>query len=88
MRDTFGNGGTSAHQPSESSDSSWPYSRTTFGAVVVNINKRSVSADASAFIPNYLLGVDLFDSKRTVEESKVKSQRDSNDKLLVNRLKV
>ena len=41
--------------------------RTTFGAVVVNVNKRSVSADARTFTPNYLLGVDLFNSKRTVE---------------------
>ena len=41
--------------------------RTTFGAVIVNVNKRSVSAHARAFIPNYLLGVDLFDSKRTVD---------------------
>ena len=41
--------------------------RTTFGAVIVNVNKRSVSADTRAFIPNYLLGVDLFNSKRKVE---------------------
>ena len=41
--------------------------RTTFTAVIVNVNKRSVSADARVFILNYLLGVDLFDSKRTVE---------------------
>ena len=41
--------------------------RTTFGAVIVNVNKRSVSADARTFTPNYLLGVDLFNSKRTVE---------------------
>ena len=41
--------------------------RTTFVAVIVNVNKRSVSADARAFTPNYLLGVDLFNSKRTVE---------------------
>ena len=41
--------------------------RTTFGAVIVNVNKHSVSADARAFNPNYLLGVDLFNSKRTVE---------------------
>ena len=53
--------------------------RKTFGAVVVDVNKRSVSADALAFIPNYLLGVDLFNSK---------SQRNSNDDLLVNSLKV
>ena len=33
--------------------------RTTFGAVTVRVNKRSVSADAHAFTPNYLLGVDL-----------------------------
>ena len=41
--------------------------RTTFGAVIMNVNKRSVSADARTFTPNYLLGVDLFISKRTVE---------------------
>ena len=41
--------------------------RTTFGAVVVDINKRPVSADARAFISNNLLVVDLFNSKRTVE---------------------
>ena len=44
--------------------------RTTFGAVIVNVNKRSVSAaDARTFTPNYLdlLGVDLFNSKRTGE---------------------
>ena len=29
--------------------------RTAFGAVVVNVNKRSVSADARAFTPNYLI---------------------------------
>ena len=40
---------------------------TTFGAVIVNVNKRSVSADACTFTPNYLQGVDLFNSKRTVE---------------------
>ena len=32
--------------------------RTTFGAVIVNVNKRSVSADVRAFTSNYLLGVD------------------------------
>ena len=44
--------------------------RTTFGAVIVIVNKRYVSADARAFIPNYLLGVyiDLFNSKRTFED--------------------
>ena len=41
--------------------------RTTFGVVAVNVNKRSVSADARAFTPNYLLGADLFNSKRTFE---------------------
>ena len=51
----------------------------------IYINKRSVSAEASAFTPNYRLGVDLFNSKSTVE---VKSQRDSNDNLLFNSLKV
>ena len=40
---------------------------TTFGTVIVKVNKRSVSADAHAFVSNNLLGVDLFDSKRTVE---------------------
>ena len=42
--------------------------RTTFGAVIVNVNKSSVSTDARAFTPTYLLGVDLFNSKRTVED--------------------
>ena len=51
----------------------------------VNVNKRSVSTDAGAFAPNYLLGVYLFNSKRT---SKVKSQRDSIDNLLFKSLKV
>ena len=55
--------------------------RTNFRAVIVNVNKRS----ASAFIPNYLLGVDLFNSK---SQSKVKSQRGSNDNLFVNSIKV
>ena len=41
--------------------------RTTFGALIVNVNKRSISADAGAFIPNYQLSVDLFNSKRTDE---------------------
>ena len=41
--------------------------RTTCEAVIVNVNKRPVSADALAFIPNYILGVDLFNSKRAVE---------------------
>ena len=41
--------------------------RPTFGVVVVNVNKRSVSADARAFTPNYLLGVDLFNSECIVE---------------------
>ena len=36
------------------------HSRTTLGAVTVNVNKHSVSADARSFIPNYLLGVNLF----------------------------
>ena len=39
---------------------------TTFGAVVMNVNKRSVSADARAYTPNYLLGISV-NSKRTVE---------------------
>ena len=34
--------------------------RTTFGALVVNVNKLS-------FMPNYLIGVDLFNSKRRAE---------------------
>ena len=63
------------------------YLRTTFGAVVVNVNKRSVSADARAFTPNYLLGVDLFYFILNTQ-SKVKSQIDSNNNLLVNSLKV
>ena len=41
--------------------------RTTFGTVVVNVNKGCVSANARAFTPNYLLGVNLFNSKRTVK---------------------
>ena len=49
------------------SESSDRHPRTTFAAVIVNVNKRSVSADARTFTPNYLLGVDLFISKRTVE---------------------
>ena len=67
MRGTSGNGGTSAHHRLYT-----PYSvvrtnqgnqvirhpRTTFGAVIVNVNKRSVSADVRAFTSNYLLGVD------------------------------
>ena len=52
---------------------------TTFRALVVNINKHSLSADARAFMPNYLLSVNLFNSKRTVE---------AKDDLLVNSLKV
>ena len=50
----------------------------------MNVNKRSVSADARTFTPNYLLGVDLFISKRTVEGS----HRNSNDNLRVNSIKV
>ena len=64
MRNTFGNGGNSAHQLS---DQVIRHPRTTFGAVIVNVNKRLVSAEVRAFTPNYLLGVDLFNSKRTVE---------------------
>ena len=62
IRGTQKNGGTNAHQPSES----FVIHRTTFGAVVVNVNKCSVSADARAFTPNYMycLGVNLFYSKR------------------------
>ena len=43
--------------------------RTTFRVVDMNVNKRSVSLDARASTPNYLLdlGVGLFNSKRTVE---------------------
>ena len=52
--------------------------RTTFGAVIVNVNKLSVSA-------NYPLGVDLFNSNA---QSKEKSERDSNGNLLLNSLKV
>ena len=64
MRSTFGNGGNRAHQPS---DQVIRHPRTTFGAVIVNVNKRLVSTEVRAFTPNYLLGVDLFNSKRTVE---------------------
>ena len=53
--------------------------------LVVNVNKRSISADARAFFPNDLLGVDLLILNAP---SKVKSQRDSNDNLLVKTLKV
>ena len=41
--------------------------RTTSGAVIVNVNKRYVSADARTFTSNYLLDVDLFNSKRNVD---------------------
>ena len=41
--------------------------RTTCGVVIVNVNKRSVSSDASAFTLDYLLGVDLVNSERTIE---------------------
>ena len=37
------------------------------GCDYVNVKKRTVSADALSFIPNYLLRVDLFNSKRTAE---------------------
>ena len=40
---------------------------TPFRAVIVNVNKHFVSADARVFIPNYLPGVNLFNAKRTVE---------------------
>ena len=60
------------------------HQRTTFGKVAVNVNKRSVSADARAFVPNYLLDVVYFILKA---QSKIKSQRDSNDNL-VNSLQV
>ena len=43
------------------------HARTTCEAMIENVNKRSVSADARAFISNNLLGVDLFISKRTVK---------------------
>ena len=43
--------------------------RTTFGAVIESVNKRTVTADARAFTPNHLLGVDLILNER----SKVKS---------------
>ena len=46
--------------------------RTRFGAEVVNVNKRYVSTEAGTFIPNYLLGVNLFNSKRTVEDYEAK----------------
>ena len=50
---------------------------TTFGAVVVSVNKRSVTPDARTFIPHYLLGGGN-------AQSEVKSQRYSNNNLLVN----
>ena len=60
--------------------------------MVVNVNKRSVSADARAFTHNYLLvldlGVDLLINLILNAQSKVKSQTDSNDNLLVNSLKI
>ena len=52
------------HQPSESRDSS---STHNFRGGDCGENKRSVSADAHTFIPNYLLGVDLFNSQRAIE---------------------
>ena len=68
IRGTQNNGGTSAHQVNQGIR----HPRTTFGAVVVNVNKRFVSADARAFIPNYVLCVDIFNSKRSVEGYKPK----------------
>ena len=59
--------------------------RTALGAVIVNVNKRSVSADARPFTPNYLLGVGLFYLNA---QSKVKSKIYSNDNLLVKSLKI
>ena len=58
MRGTFGNGGTSAHQPSESSNSSSTHNFRGGDRECYNVNKRSVSADARAFTPNYRLAVD------------------------------
>ena len=46
--------------------------RTAFGAVIVNVNKSPVSEDTRAFIPNYLLNVDVFNSKRAVGGSEPK----------------
>ena len=40
---------------------------TTFGAVIVNVNKRSVSVDAHAFILNYLLGVNNVAQSKTIK---------------------
>ena len=59
--------------------------RTTFGAVIVNVNKRFVSADARAFTQT-IYYVQIYFILNT--QSKVKSQSDSNDKLLVHSLKV
>ena len=63
MGGTLGNGGTSAHQPSESCDPSSPHDFRGGDCEC----KQTVSADARALSSNYLLGVDLFNSKRTVE---------------------
>ena len=65
MRGTVVYCDTSAHEPSESSDS------LSTRMVIVNVNKRLVSADARAFVPNYLLSVDS-NSKRIVEGLKPK----------------
>ena len=63
--------------------------RTTFGAVIMNVKKKNAlsqqSVDPHAFTPNHLLGVDLFILNK---QSKDKSQRDSNDNVLANSLKV
>ena len=70
MRGKLVNGGTSAHQPSESTKSSDSSSTHNFrggDCECKQVNKRSVSVDARAFIPNHLQGVDLFNSKSTVE---------------------
>ena len=65
MRATNIKGGTRVQRPSESSDSSSTHNFRAGGFECEK--KRSVAAEARAFTPNYLLGVDLFNSKRTVE---------------------
>ena len=65
MRGTLVYGGNSAPQKV---NQVIRHPHRTFRAVIVNVSKGSVSADACAFNPNYLLGVDLFNCfKPTVE---------------------
>ena len=79
MRGTFGNGGTSAHQASESIDSSSPHNfrggdseckQTLF------LSRRSRMLSSTRWCRPIILNA----------QSKVKSRRDCNDNLLVNSL--